>query len=233
MTQPVPQNSADRWRLAFRYSYPIALGYLPAGIAYGVLMSAAGLPVWLSAAMSLLVYSGAFQYAAVALLSGGAGVAAMSFNAFVINLRHVFYGLPLLDALPVRRWERWYSIFALTDETFSVLTTLPKALQTALMSRIALLNQLYWLAGTLAGALIGGGLTDWIPHLDFALASLFVILAYEQYRANRAWWPCALAVLAFIAAGSIAPQYLLFAAVLLCAAVIVLRSLLWKPGAAS
>lgn len=73
MTQPVPQNSADRWRLAFRYSYPIALGYLPAGIAYGVLMSAAGLPVWLSAAMSLLVYSGAFQYAAVALLSGGGG----------------------------------------------------------------------------------------------------------------------------------------------------------------
>ena len=233
MTSQLPQDSARRWRLALQYSYPIALGYVPAGIAYGVLMSAAGLPAWLSAAMSLLVYTGAFQYAAVALLSGGAGVLSMSFNAFVIGLRHVFYGLPLLDALPARRWERLYSIFALTDETFSVLVSLPKEMQTALMSRIAFLNQMYWLAGTLAGALIGSGLTEWVPHLAFALPSLLVILAYEQFRANRAWWPCLLAALAFVAASHLSPQYTLFAAVLMCAAVVVLRSAFWKPGRAA
>ena len=217
----------------FTITLPVLLGYIPLGITFGFLMVSQGIAWYIPILFSIFVFAGAAQFLAVGLVVNHASLLDTAIATFLINLRHVFYGLSLFDALPVRRWERWYSIFALTDETFSVLTTLPKALQTALMSRIALLNQLYWLAGTLAGALIGGGLTEWIPHLDFALASLFVILAYEQYRANRAWWPCALAVLAFIAAGSIAPQYLLFAAVLLCAAVIVLRSLLWKPGAAS
>ena len=65
------------------------------------------------------------------------------------------------------------------------------------------------------------------------IASLFVILAYEQFRANRAWWPCLLAALAFVAASHLSPQYTLFAAVLMCAAVVVLRSAFWKPGRAA
>ena len=75
-------SSSERWRLAWQYSYPIALGYVPAAIAFGVLMSAAGLPTWLALAMSVIVYSGAAQYAAVALFADWAGVFTLTLNTY-------------------------------------------------------------------------------------------------------------------------------------------------------
>ena len=232
MSATEPLSSAQRWRQALRHSYPIALGYVPAAIAFGVLMSAAGLPDWLAAASSLIVYSGAAQYASVAWFAAGAGIFSMTLNTFIINLRHVFYAMPLLDELPKRRWERLYTLFALTDESFSVLTTLPAALRAQLMSRLVFCNQMYWLAGTLVGIGVGGDLNRLIPNLDFALNCLFVVLAYEQYRSRRAWWPCVLAVAAFFAARALTEQYLLLLAVAFSVLFIVCRSAWWKPGAA-
>lgn len=224
-------SSQQRWRLAFKYSYPIALGYVPAAIAFGVLMSAADLPAWLAVVMSVVVYSGAAQYAAVALFADWAGVFTLTLNTFIINLRHIFYALPLLERLPRARLSRAYALFALTDESFSVMTSLPEHLRQALMSRILLCNQCYWVFGTLIGALLGAGLNDVIPHLDFALTCLFVVLAYEQYCNKREWWPCVLAVMMFLLAKSITQQYLLLLAVGLCVLTIVLRSALWTQGA--
>lgn len=224
-------SGARKWRLALHYSYPIALGYVPAAVAFGVLMSAAGLPAWLSAASSLIVYSGAAQYASVAMFAGGAGVLAMTLNTFIINLRHVFYAMPLLDDLPERKWVRWYSLFALTDESFSVLTTLPPPLRRPLMGRIVFCNQMYWVLGTLAGVGVGSGLGEWIPNLGFALNCLFVILAYEQYRNRREWWLCLLAAVAFWAAGAFTQQYLLLLAVALSVVFIVCRSAVWTGRA--
>ena len=210
-------SSSERWRLAWQYSYPIALGYVPAAIAFGVLMSAAGLPTWLALAMSVIVYSGAAQYAAVALFADWAGVFTLTLNTFIINLRHVFYALPLLQHLPKRAVKRWYALFALTDESFSLLTTLPQEVARKLFVKIVWLNQMYWVIGTLIGLGIGAGLNELIPHLDFALTCLFVVLAYEQYQAKRVWWPCVLAVVAFVLASVITVDYLLLLAVALCA----------------
>ncbi|MGB4882367.1 MAG: AzlC family ABC transporter permease [Neisseria sp.] len=219
------QVPANYWRLAFKHSYPIALGYLPAGIAFGILMVAAGFPTWLAPLSSGIVYSGAMQYAAIGMLIPWAGLLSIGINTIVIGLRHVFYGLPLIAYLPKNKLLRAYCIFALTDETFSVMTTLPETLRRPLFVRIALLNQIYWFIGTLVGMWVGSGFGNLIPHLDFALSCLFVILAYEQYRIHRQWLPCALAPVAFVCARYMAPQYLLLVAVSLCALVIVSVSL--------
>lgn len=224
-------SSSERWRLAWQYSYPIALGYVPAAIAFGVLMSAAGLPTWLALAMSVIVYSGAAQYAAVALFADWAGVFTLTLNTFIINLRHVLYALPLLEHLPSSRLQRAYSLFTLTDESFSVMTSMPEHLRAAIMSRVLFCNQMYWVVGTAIGALLGAGLNDLIPHLDFALTCLFVVLAYEQYRNRREWWPCVVALVMFVVAKSITQQYLLLLAVGLCVLAIVLRSAFWAQGA--
>ena len=220
------QQSA--WKEALRLSMPVGMGYVPAAIAFGVLMSAAGLPWWWALLLSLFLYSGAAQYAAIPMLAAGAGVAALSVNTLVINLRHIFYALPLLQQLPKRHIKRWYALFALTDESFSLLTTLPQATAQKLFVKIVWLNQMYWVLGTLMGLGIGAGLNDLIPHLDFALTCLFVVLAYEQYQAKRVWWPCVLAVVAFTIAHFVSIDYLLLLAVGLCSLGILL--LQWRTG---
>lgn len=164
------------------------------------------------AASSLILYFGAAQFAAISMLAGGAGLATMTLNTFVINLRHIFYGLPLLPNLPLKRWERLYAVFALTDESFSVLTTLPEPLRQPLFVPIAALNQFYWCSATVLGTLVGAGVGGLVPHLDFALVCLFVILGYEQYRSRKVWWPFVPAVAAFLLAKMVTAQYLMLTA---------------------
>lgn len=227
MSVPISHERTAVWRLALKHSYPIALGYVPAAIAFGVLMSAAGLPAWLAVAMSIIVYSGAAQYAAVGLFADWAGVFALTLNTFIINLRHIFYALPLIKALPENRLARAYAVFALTDESFSVLTTLPEEWRGKLFTRIVFCNQIYWIVGTFIGIGLGAGLNNLIPNLDFALTCLFTVLAYEQYRNNRDYGACLFAVIAFVVAKSLTEQYMLLMAVGLCCLAIVLRSAFW------
>lgn len=214
------------WKEALGLSMPVAMGYVPAAIAFGVLMSAAGLPWWWALLLSVFLYSGAAQYACIPMLATGANVASLSINTLVINLRHVFYALPLLQQLPKRSLRRWYALFALTDESFSLLTTMPATQAQKLFVKIVWLNQMYWVVGTLMGIAIGAGLNDLVPNLDFALTCLFVVLAYEQYQAKRVWWPCVVAVLAFVVASVVTVDYLLLVAVALCALVILLWAVL-------
>ena len=214
------------WKEALGLSMPVAMGYVPAAIAFGVLMSAAGLPWWWALLLSVFLYSGAAQYACIPMLATGANVASLSINTLVINLRHVFYALPLLQHLPKRSLRRWYALFALTDESFSLLTTMPATQAQKLFVKIVWLNQMYWVVGTLMGIAIGAGLNDLVPNLDFALTCLFVVLAYEQYQAKRVWWPCVVAVLAFVVASVVTVDYLLLVAVALCALVILLWAVL-------
>lgn len=215
-------SSSAAWKQALQHSMPVAMGYVPAAIAFGVLMSAAGLPWWWAVLLSVFLYAGAAQYATIPMLAAGANIASLSINTLVINLRHIFYALPLLQHLPQTSLRRWYALFALTDESFSVLTTLPAADAQRLFVKIVWLNQMYWIVGTLLGVAIGAGLNDLIPNLDFALTCLFVILAYEQYQAKRVWWPCVVAAVAFVLASVVTQEYLMLLAVALCAGSILL-----------
>ncbi|MBP6346506.1 MAG: AzlC family ABC transporter permease [Neisseriaceae bacterium] len=220
------------WPQAIKVSLPIAMGYLPAGAAFGVLASVAGIPWWVSIFISIVAFSGAAQYAAIPLFASGAGLFSISFNTLLINLRHALYALPLLDALPKSRLKRSYCLFTLTDECFSLMTTLSKPEQKAVFFKMAVLVHGYWIGATILGLLVGQQLAHLVPNLDFALACLFVILWFEQVKAKQVWWPSALAIVAFALGAWLMPQFVLVLALVLCMLVILARSLLLPQEAA-
>jgi 4-azaleucine resistance transporter AzlC len=158
------------------------MGYVPLGMVFGFLFVQAGAAWWLALVASVLVFAGAAQFMMVSMLAAGLPVASIALATLIVNLRHVFYGLSLLERLPTPPWARWYLVFALTDETYSVLTTLPSGTSTRQMVALALLNQAWWVLGSVLGALVGTQAQVPLVGLDFALAALFAVLAIEQWR---------------------------------------------------
>ena len=116
---------------AFKDSIPVFMGYVPLGIVFGFLFVQAGGSWEMAALASLIVYGGASQYMMIPMLVASMPVAAIALATLVINLRHVFYGISLLTKIPQHGWKRWYIVFALTDETFSLLTILPEGTHAA------------------------------------------------------------------------------------------------------
>lgn len=172
----------------FRISLPVLFGYLPVGMAFGVLfVTELDLAWYWALAMSVLVFAGSAQFLSVGLIANQAGLFEVAIAIFLLNSRHIFYGLSLLSTLKVAGWRRAYTIFALTDETYSLITSLPdtRTLHQGDYWRLALLNQSYWVLGTLMGALIGSQLTLPDLGLEIVLPALFVVLAVEQYRSHR------------------------------------------------
>jgi 4-azaleucine resistance transporter AzlC len=186
MNQLALVNRTSPWRSAFVLSIPILAGYVPIGVAFGVLWVQQGLPAFGAPLLGLLVYSGASQFMAAGMLAAGQGPVEVAVATFVLNARHAVYGLAFLD-----RFEGWsaakaYFAFALTDETYAVLSVLPRDAcperDRAVFWRLALLNQVYWVAGCAIGAALGGLLAGGTRGLDFALSALFLVLLMEQLR---------------------------------------------------
>ena len=200
---------------ALSLSIPVAMGYVPLGMVFGFLFVQAGASWWLAVAASVLVFAGAAQFMMVPMLAAGLPVAAIALATLVVNLRHVFYGLSLLDKLPHPPWARWYLVFALTDETYSVLTTLPPGTRTRQMVGVALLNQGWWVLGTLLGALIGTQAQVPLVGLDFALAALFAVLAVEQWRSAHTALPLWVALGSYALAQALMPQQALLISIAL------------------
>lgn len=196
-------------------SVPVAMGYVPLGMVFGFLLVQAGGAWWLAVAASVLVFAGAAQFMVVPMLAAGLPVAAIALATLVVNLRHIFYGLSLLDKLPHQPWARWYLVFALTDETYSVLTTLPPGTSTRQMVGVALLNQGWWVLGTLLGALIGTQAQVPLVGLDFALAALFAVLAVEQWRSAHSAAPLWVALTSYVLALAVMPQQALLISIAL------------------
>jgi 4-azaleucine resistance transporter AzlC len=209
-------------------SVPVAMGYVPLGMVFGFLFVQAGAPWWLAVFASIFVFAGAAQFMMVPMLAAGLPVASIALATLVVNLRHVFYGLSLLDKLPVKPWARWYLVFALTDETYSVLTTLPSGTSTRQMVSVALLNQGWWVLGTLLGAVIGAQAQIALAGLDFALAALFAVLAVEQWRSADSAAPLWVAVVSYGVAWALLPQQALLIAIGLS----VMAGLVWHPPGA-
>lgn len=167
--------------LVFRSSLPVAFGYVPLGMAFGILLVDLGYPWWWAPAMGLVIYAGSAQFLAVGLLSAGAS----AFDAFVatllLNLRHVFYGLAMVDRYRALGRSRWYAVFGLTDETFSLVASAPPGPRDgAFVLGLTALNQGWWVLGCAVGALAGSSLPFDTEGLEFSLTALFVVLLVEQ-----------------------------------------------------
>ena len=217
------QERTHDWAEGFKKSLPVAMGYLPAGIAFGVLAQVAGIPVWATIMLSIVLYAGAAQYACLPMLSAGLPIGNIATNIAAINLRHVFYGMPLLQYLPKHKLAKTYCLFALTDETFSVMTSLPNEARQALILPISLFNQSWWVLASAIGVMIGSTLSDLIPHLDFALVCLFAILAYEQFQSIKRYFPIGIAVIGLIVASLFTSDWLLLVAITICMFMILVR----------
>jgi 4-azaleucine resistance transporter AzlC len=166
--------------------------------------------------MSLVIYAGAGQFLAVALLAAGAGLVEVAVATLMLNSRHLFYGLSLLKRFQGAGWRKPYLIFALTDETYSLLTTHggDHELDHAQAFSLSLLNQLWWVLGSVAGVLIGTTLEFDSRGIEFALTALFIVLTLEQARRLRQWLPFAIALATGLGAVVLLPdRHLLLGAI--------------------
>jgi 4-azaleucine resistance transporter AzlC len=194
---------------ATRHTLPVLMGYTPLGIAFGFLAVQSGHPWWYAVTMSIFVYSGATQFFILGLSATGMSIATAIVMACLLNLRHSFYGLSLLTKFSGARWAKPYLIFAITDETFALLTmTLEPdpSTRTRLYVAISLLDQLYWVAGTLIGALLGTAVPVAITGIEFSLTALFVVLAVESTEKIRSLVPLAVALATTVVGHLILPS---------------------------
>ena len=210
-------------------SAPVAMGYVPLGIVFGFLFVQAGASWWLAVLASLRVYAGAAQYMMIPMLAAGLSVGTIALATLIVNSRHVFYGLSLLDALPRRRLLRWYIVFALTDETYSVLTTIAATTSDRQKLLVALLNHCWWVLGTLIGALIGAQAQVALAGLDFVLAALFAVLTVEQWRTKKSAAPLWFALGAYALAYGVAAKHALLLSIVLS----LVAGMLWQAKSAA
>lgn len=172
---------------AFRLTLPVMFGYVPLGMAFGVLFTAQlDYSWWVAPLMAVTIFAGAAQILAVGLLASHADLLAVFVAMLVLNSRHLFYGLSLLGRFAGAGWRKLYLIFGLTDETYSLLTSRPRgpdrAAEQRLDFRITLYNQLYWILGCTLGAWLGTRVRFDSTGIEFALVALFIVLAIEQYK---------------------------------------------------
>ncbi|MDN5842557.1 MAG: AzlC family ABC transporter permease [Alcaligenaceae bacterium] len=197
---------------------PVAMGYIPLGMVFGFLFVQAGATAWLAILASLLVYAGAAQYMMIPMIAAGLPISTIALATLIINLRHMFYGLSLLSKFPQARLPRWYMVFALTDETYSVLTTLPAGSPTRQLLSITGLNHGWWILGTTIGAIIGAQARLPLSGLDIVLAALFAVLTVEQWRIKTSPLPLWTALVSYAVAYAISPAHALVVAIVLCIA---------------
>ena len=174
-------------RAVFPHTIPVLTGYLFLGFAYGLLMRGAGYPFWVATLCSVVVYAGAAQYAAVPLL-GGFDPAGAFLLTLMLNARHVFYGLTMLEKYRTAGRAKPYLIFSLTDETFSILvsTQPPKGVEDKpFWLTVSALNQFYWVAASTVGALLGGALPFDTTGVEFVMTALFVTIFTQQWLESR------------------------------------------------
>lgn len=179
---------ARAFRAAFPYTIPVLTGYLFIGMAFGVMIQEKGYNFLWAMLMSLLCYAGSGQYLAVNFFTPGISLVHVIFMEFMLNIRHIFYGLSLLERFGKMGKKRLYMIFSLTDETYSLffITKVPKDVEEdKFLFAIAMMDQSYWIIGSGIGALLGSMIPFDTTGIDFAMTALFVVIMVEQWLEKK------------------------------------------------
>ena len=177
---------------AFKASIPVLFGYLTLGIAYGILSSGSGFPWWLATFSSLFIFAGSGQMLAVGLFAAGTPISVILLSELLLNIRHIVYGLSLITKFKGSGKWKPYLIFALTDETYSLLTTInPPENENpySFYGILSLLDQCYWVLGSTLGAIMGTLIPFDLAGVDFALTALFIVLTIEQIKQSKDFVP--------------------------------------------
>jgi len=190
-------------KAAFPHTVPILLGYLSIGIPFGLLLQNAGYNALWALFMSLVIFSGSMQYLAVGMLASGLGLIEVAIMSFLVNVRYMFYGLSFIERFSKMGWKKYYMIFSLTDEIYSLLCSVkaPKDVdEDKFFVSISALCQSYWIAGSVIGSLAGSLITFNSSGMDFAMTALFLVIFLDQWRDYPTHIPALLGIAATLIA---------------------------------
>ena len=165
---------------------PVMTGYLVLGAGFGMIMKTNGYGIILTIAMSVFIYAGSMQYATIGLLTGGASYLTVALTTLAVNARHLFYGISMIDKYKNSGIRKPYMIFALTDETYSLVCTTEKGTNYCFF--VSLFNQLYWVCGSVIGSLLGSALKFNTKGIDFSLTALFITIFIDQIITKKQYF---------------------------------------------
>lgn len=174
---------------AFPRTLPVLAGYIFLGITYGLLMVSNGFPVWLPVLTAGLIYTGSLEFLMVQILTSAFNPLSAFVTALMVGSRHIFYGIAMLGRYRDTGRRKPYLIFATTDETFAVnySADIPAGVDAArFYTAVSALDQAYWMAGSLLGAMFGSLLTVNTTGLDFVMTTMFMAILLNQWLADSA-----------------------------------------------
>ena len=214
---------------AFKISLPIMFGFVPLGIAFGLLFQDLGYPWYFASLMGIIVYAGAAQFMAIGFLSAGLGAVEIAMSTFFLNSRHMFYGLSFLESFGNWNIRKLYLIFGMTDETYALLTTIQvpdSFVKERYYFYITLFAQFYWVLGCTIGALLADILAFNTDGMEFAATALFVVLLIEQWIIVRRLLPFIVGFVSSVIALAFFINHMLLVAIMISIASIVFMRLI-------
>lgn len=216
---------------AFRSTIPVLLGYSAIGLAFGMLLYYSGLPMFLAPLMSIVIFAGAAQFIGIGLFASNAGFAEIATVILLVNARHMVYGLSLLENFKGTKPYKPYLIFALTDETYGLLTTIdpPEDVDRGrFYFFIAILNHSYWVTASILGYIAGSYIPISMEGLEFALTALFVVLLIEQIKSTDKAMPFLIAGASAVGCYFLFPDNMLITALGISIVILIVSMRGWR-----
>lgn len=179
-------------KIILKRTFPVMTGYLVLGIGFGILMEDSGYGLPWVLAMSTFIYAGSMQYLGVSLLTSGASMIQTAIATLMVNARHLFYGISMVDKYADAGKAKPYMIFALTDETYSLVCTgdVPEGVEPHKYNLlVSLFDQCYWVLGSAIGCVLGAVLPFDTTGIDFSMTALFVTVFVQQWMDNKQHFP--------------------------------------------
>ena len=175
-------------KVAFPHTIPIFAGFWFLGLTYGIYMNVSGFSFWYPMLMSLTIFAGSMEFVAVNLLLGAFHPLQAFAMTLMINARHLFYGISMLDKYKHMGWKKFYLIFGMCDESFTIncsVTPPPDVDRGWFMFFVTLLNHFYWFLGATLGGIFGSFLHFNTEGLDFVMTAMFVVIFMEQWMKEK------------------------------------------------
>lgn len=176
------------FRCAFPYTIPIFAGFWFLGIAYGIYMNVSGFSFVYPLIMSAVIFGGSLEFVTVSMLLSPFAPLQVFLMALMIQARHLFYGITMLDKFKGLGWKKYYLIFGMCDETFSIncAAEIPEDVDRGwFYFWVTLLNRLYWISGATIGGLLGNLIHFDTKGLDFVMTAMFVVIFMEQWLKEK------------------------------------------------
>lgn len=173
---------------AFPYTIPIFAGFWFLGLAYGIYMNVSGFSFWYPMLMSLTIFGGSLEFVVVSMLLSAFAPLQTLLVTLMIQARHLFYGISMLDKFDGLGWKRFYLIFGMCDESFSINYTakIPEGVDRGwFMFFVTLLNHIYWFSGSTIGGILGSLISFDTEGLEFVMTAMFVVIFLEQWLKER------------------------------------------------